>query len=456
MSGIIVDIHILGGVVFLIVLLSLSCRTSIDDSEQKVTELDTSEEEGASLIHHVVWNSSERAYSTGGAFADIDGDGFLDVVVSEGNDMEPGFVRVYFNSNGTVETEASFVSAHPQYYGHLAVGDLNADGLTDVVVSKFLGATRFYEPGGVEVFLNHGGMLYSEPDWVWNGAYSFAVALGDIDHDYDVDIVIAAGEAYYNDPEHSLGFCNNGRGEFTLCWETDSPRYSFDAAFVDLNRDGWQDLVFANHGEGHTIHLGTESLPSTSPSWQATGDGFEGNTLDWGDINSDGFLDIVVSDNNQLGGAGILRGWCGPNFVLCWQSQDEPLMQSAVLLRDFDLDGDIDVAAGAWWGPLRFYEQIEGFLDAEPVFVEANNAIVAEAMGWAPLSASTTAWETSGLWEIPGRKAVAGASLGVWAEGYAFGEEIDIHLFELENMHLLLTDWEPDQGNAMFAREPRE
>ena len=80
-------------------------------------------------------------------------------------------------------------------------------------------------------------------------------------------------------------------------------------------------------------------------------------------------MDIVVSENNQLGGAGTLRGWCGPDFVMCWESQDEKQMQSAILLRDFDGDGDVDLAASSWWGALRMYEQTDEGLSFEPGFI---------------------------------------------------------------------------------------
>ena len=138
-----------------------------------------------------------------------------------------------------------------------------------MVVSKFLGLDRFDSPGGVEVFLNQGDSLSVQPDWSYEGVFTFSLALGDIEGDGDLDIALAVGESYFNEPDIARVLCNTGAGDFVLCWEADAPRYSFDVAMVDINRDGAQDLIFAHQDEGHSIHLGDGQFPSKEPSWQA-------------------------------------------------------------------------------------------------------------------------------------------------------------------------------------------
>jgi hypothetical protein len=335
------------------------------------------------LQEDAVWESAGEGYTTGGAFADVDLDGDLDLVVSSGNDMMPGGLQLYLNEAGILSSAADWTSETHRYYGHIDVGDINGDGWPDVAISRFLGDDRFDSPGGVEVYLNRGGTLPEAPDWSADGFFSFSCALGDMDGDGDLDLAVAVGEAYYNEPDVSLVFQNDGTGELGAgpVWQTEMPRHSFDVDWADLNMDGQLDLFFANSGSGHTAYLGPIT-DSTGPDWTAGGEGFEGNTLDLGDIDGDGRVDLAVSDNEQLGGAGVVRAWCGPELELCWTSGDRPEMQSAVSLHDVDQDGDLDLVAGSWWGPVRIYENWGGALSLEPVWASSEVETVIEAFVW--------------------------------------------------------------------------
>jgi len=335
------------------------------------------------LAPSAVWASEDVGHSTGGAFTDVDGDGDLDLVVSNGNDMSLGTLVVYENRDGTLSKSPSWASETRRYYGHIDTGDVNGDGWDDVVISRFLGADRFDSAGGVELFLNRGGSLPPTPDWTAEGFFSFSCALGDMDGDGDLDLAVAVGEVYYNEPDLSLVFENDGTGDLGPgpVWATQVARHSFDVGWADLNDDGVLDLFFANSGSPHTAYLGP-ILSATEPAWTADGDGFEGNTLDLGDIDGDGHVDLVVSDNNQLGGVGRVRAWCGPDLVLCWTSADRPEMQSAVALEDVDGDGDLDLFAGAWWGEVRMYESVDGQLEDQPAWTSTEAATVVEAFAW--------------------------------------------------------------------------
>ena len=110
------------------------------------------------------WYSEDPCYATGGAWADISGDGRLDWVTSCGNDMAQGPVQVYeVNTKGQLPVLATWTSETSAYYGHLATGDVDGDGWEDVVVSVFLGEDRFSSPGTVHLYRNLGGALETQP-----------------------------------------------------------------------------------------------------------------------------------------------------------------------------------------------------------------------------------------------------------------------------------------------------
>jgi hypothetical protein len=74
------------------------------------------------------WQSDESGYddvSTGGFLGDVNGDGWLDFVVGNGNDMASQRDCIYFNNSGTLESAASWRTGDYDYTGHIDMGDLN-------------------------------------------------------------------------------------------------------------------------------------------------------------------------------------------------------------------------------------------------------------------------------------------------------------------------------------------
>lgn len=406
------------------------------------------------------WVSSDRGVATGAALVDLDGDGRDELVVGYGNDIEPGPLVVYANEGGVLQPTPVWTSAEVGYHAHLAVGDVDGDGDPDVVVSRYLGAAGWGSPGGVDLYRNAGGVLEDRPAWRREGVSTFSCALGDVDRDGDLDLAIAAGEAYQGAPEQSLVLDNPGTGVFADAPLWASPEgWALDAAFADLDGDGWLDLVLARLDAPHAVFAGDGGGGlSAEPTWSAPGEGFEGNTVDFGDVDGDGWLDLAISDNDQQGGRGTVRLYCGPALDVCWES-DGPEMWSAVSLEDVDGDGLPDLVAGTWWGAVRAWTTgaaLDAPLATVPAWQTRRDDLVLEALVWSDLDGSHDAWqrvEGSGLVPIPRGSAVRDLQGGVQGDGYLSGPgAVSAEVRLPAPRDLVLTDWTGTASNLAFLR----
>ena len=329
------------------------------------------------------WISTDlTSRSTGGAFADIDQDGWLDFVVANGNDMAIQKLVVYYNTGtGTFPTTPDWQSTDVNYHGHLDVGDVNGDGWPDVAVSVYIGNGGFTTPGKVKLYLNNNGTLSSNPDWVSaEEFYTFSCAFGDADGDGDLDLAVAGGEKYYNNPAQPRIYYNNGGMLETLpSWKGTDPIYSYDVNWADFDNDGDLDLVFAGESNPNYIFENYGDSISVTPTWQSTDASQYANSLFVGDVNNDGFLDLAISDNSQLGGSGRFKIYLNNNGTLnttpFWTSSFGG-QNSGINLADIDDDLDLDLITGGWWLPVKIYLNNNGNFNTNPEYTSTSTSVV--------------------------------------------------------------------------------
>jgi hypothetical protein len=296
--------------------------------------------------------------NTGCAIDDVDGDQWLDLAVSNGNDIVQAPNYVYHSTMGDLPTTPTWESDDLRYSGHCALGDLDGDGLPELAVSNYINPG--WAAADVQVYGNGVAGLETLPGWVGTPAlHTFRCAMGDPDGDGDLDLAVASGEAYNGYNERNRIYFNDG-GMLTTApgWTSDLMDTCYDVRFVDIDADGDQDLAFLGGGSGRPyIHFNDEGVVATSPAWQAA-DTDNGNTFDFGDVDGDGFLDMAVAYNIQLGGSGYYVVHYSDGGTLRttpdWQSADNGY-GSLVKFADVDADGDLDLIAGRWWGRVSVY-----------------------------------------------------------------------------------------------------
>lgn len=259
---------------------------------------------------------------------DVNGDGYSDVLIGARRmgDNKPGegFIFIYLGSaTGLSFAPSQFFDSNENaaFLGCsvAAAGDIDADGFCDIVAGARLmdyeatdGGAAFVYPGFA------GGVL--PPNWSKGhpqpaALFGYSVSgAGDVNADGFADIVVGAYEANDGLPSEGLvfGFYGSASGlPLTASWVGDVDQVSSHLGYSvktagDVNGDGYSDVIAGAPDHGTALprqgaaylFVGGGNGLETTPRWSALGRAAEtafGHAVSTaGDVNGDGFADVVV------------------------------------------------------------------------------------------------------------------------------------------------------------------
>lgn len=195
---------------------------------------------------------------------DVNHDGIWDVFIGGDSDVEK---RASFLLLGTEDGYEVGARLPARFVPREAVfGDFNGDGVDDVFVACH-GPDTFPAPGEKDVLMLSDGKGGWETAKVPGGGrvFSHGAAVGDVDRDGDLDVMVATNGSDRN-PDPFFLF-NDGKGRFTLDRDAlprsvshqnadDSPVRWHVVDLMDVNGDGWLDLLMGKQEDpgGHRIN----------------------------------------------------------------------------------------------------------------------------------------------------------------------------------------------------------
>lgn len=259
---------------------------------------------------------------------DVNGDGYADVIMGRPNygPGNGGEVRIYYGSAMGIDTLNEQVLTEPttgSLFGFTVAGagDLNGDHFADVIV----GATRYKVGDEVRgaAFVYYGsasGLIETPKILISPRANSnmgaAAAGIGDVNGDHYDDMVVGAPTTNTVAPEGGAAWIYYGSAtgveNAATVFKNDNTKAHFGASVArggDINGDGFSDMVVGIPGHGLSyqgamcVYYGSATGLSESNKTFRTGSTANGSfgisVSGAGDLDGDGYSEIIVGENSN-------------------------------------------------------------------------------------------------------------------------------------------------------------
>ena len=279
------------------------------------------------------------------AVGDLNHDGILDIVVANSGSNDISVLLGLSNGGFSIQTRFG-VGQSPE---SLVIGDINGDGVLDIVTANS-------GSNDVSILLGQGDGSFSEQARFGVGFHPVSVVLGDLNSDGMLDIVTA------NQWSASVSvLLGTGSGSFASHTTFAVGSGPSSAAIGDLNGDGFLDIVTANSWSNTIsilLGLGDGKFQARSPIML----GFGPCSVSLGDLNKDGTLDVVTAScwsedvsvllglgNGDFGAQTLFEVGNQPQFLLLADVNGDGVLDVVTANTQ---DGDISVLLGVGDGSL--------------------------------------------------------------------------------------------------------
>ena len=268
---------------------------------------------------------------------DVDGDGDPDFIRAQAMGVV-GLTTIRNDGRGVFGPPVP-AGSYAGFPGRAVWGDLDNDGDDDLWVSALVAGAND------SAVLNNGSGVFTLGATVASTGVPTAIALGDIDGDQDLDVIVGRGPV--------AGFPPVPMQPVLIRCATTTPALTYAAPVPFGTAENVTDIRWSTSNRtatstccserGPARHRGRRASTSTTAPGSSSRCRFAGasaRTVDAGDLNGDGLTDLVLGSQTWLRSA--------TTFVQ-YSTFTTPI--GLISLADLDLDGDLDLvdSAGRWY-----------------------------------------------------------------------------------------------------------
>jgi len=233
------------------------------------------------------------------SIADLNGDGYLDIVFSNVSPDKTYNVDSYIywgSASGFSHEDITELPTHGATDNSIA--DLNGDGYLDIVFSNWCDDHTY----NIDSYIYWGSASgFSDKDKTELPVHAArGNSIADLNGDGYMDIVFSKQHDGITRNINSYIYWGSASG-FSHEDKTELPTHSaFGNSIADLNGDGYLDIVFSNqrndstHNINSYIYWGSASGFSREDKTELPTHGARGNSI--ADLNGDGYLDIIFAN----------------------------------------------------------------------------------------------------------------------------------------------------------------
>ncbi len=288
------------------------------------------------------------------AFADVNNDGDQDVLIT-GYNHDVNFSNrtsvLYSNDGSGTFTEVTGTPFRGSggdgvQWGSIAFADVTGNGAQDVLITGF----GFGGERTARLYTNDGAGNFTFVSTPFEGIYLGSIAFADIDGDNDQDVLITGAGSSYK--AISKLFINNGTGTFTEVTGTPfDPVHRSSIAFEDIDADGDKDVLITGKSSSGRISK-LYSNDGNGNFTLVTGTIFEGvdnSSIAFADIDGDNDQDVVITGLSDSGRISKLYTNNGEGvFVEVLGTPFMGVNEGSIAFADVDGDNDPELLITGW------------------------------------------------------------------------------------------------------------